>query len=56
MNESNGMDKANKPGFSVLSDLASDTLSIPQNKPRQTSPRPSILQKKTVFALLELTK
>lgn len=45
----------NKRGFSGLSDLTSDTRTIPQAKPRQTSLQPSAPQK-SVFALLELTK
>jgi hypothetical protein len=48
-------DNDEKRGFSGLSDLTSDTRSIPQAQPRQTSPRSSAPQK-PVFALLELTK
>jgi len=47
--------KDNKRGFSGLSDLTSDTGTLPQSQPRQTSPQPSAPQK-PVFALLELTK
>ncbi len=49
------MDKDNKRGFSGLSDLTSDTGTLPQSQPRQTSPLPSAPQM-PVFALLELTK
>lgn len=47
--------KDNKRGFSGLSDLTSDTGTLPQSQPRQTSPLPSAPQK-PVFALLEMTK
>ncbi len=47
-------DKDNKRGFSGLSDLTSDTRTIPQAQ-RQTSPQPSAPQN-PVFALLGLTK
>ena len=46
--------KDNKRGFSGLSDLTSDTRTVPQAQ-RQTSSQPSA-PKKPVFALLELTK
>jgi len=49
------MDKDNKRGFSGLSDLATDSRTVPQPQNRQASPHPSARQK-SVFALLELTK
>ena len=47
--------KDNKRGFSGLSDLTSDTQSIPQAQPHQVSPKPSVPQN-TKFALLEPMK
>ena len=55
MNGCNGMDKDIKHGFSVLSELTSDTGPLPQSQPHQTIPQPSAPQK-SVFALLALTK
>ncbi len=49
------MDKDNKRGFSGLSNLTSDTITLPQSQSRQTSPQPSAPQE-PVFALMELTK
>lgn len=48
-------DKYNKCGFSGLSDLTSDTRTIPQAQSRQTNPQSSRPQK-SMFALLELAK
>lgn len=49
------MNKDNKRGFSGLSDLTSDTRTLPQSQSRQTNPQPTAPQK-PVFSLLELTK
>lgn len=49
------MERDDKRRFSGLSDLISDTRSVPEAQPRQTSPRPSAPEK-PVFALLELKK
>lgn len=46
--DKNGKDKNNKRGFSRLSNLISDTGTLPQAQPRQISPRPSAQQKNSV--------